>query len=117
MANGGGYGLSLERQRRVHGKERLRQPCPSLEAEGPLQGEGQKCPHERCQNGCRAGESMSKRRRWNHAQAFEAKVALAVIKRENTLAKLACQFDVLPNRITQRKVQRREGFGSSSLPG
>jgi len=60
---------------------------------------------------------MSKGPRRNHAQAFEAKMALAVIKRENMLAKLACQFDVLPNRITQRKVQRREGFGSSSLPG
>ncbi len=41
MANGGGYGLSLERQRRVHGKERLHQPCPpSQEAEGPLDAGG-----------------------------------------------------------------------------
>lgn len=31
----GGHGLSLESQRRAHGKERLRQPCPSQEAEGP----------------------------------------------------------------------------------
>ena len=60
---------------------------------------------------------MSKRPRRNRARAYEAKVALAVIKRENTLDKLARQFDVLPNRITQRKVQRCEGFGSSSLPG
>jgi hypothetical protein len=35
---------------------------------------------------------MSKRRRWNHAQAFEAKVALAVIKRENTLAGSVSDF-------------------------
>jgi transposase, IS5 family len=36
----GGHGLSLESQRRVHGKERLRQPCPSQEAEGSLHAGG-----------------------------------------------------------------------------
>jgi hypothetical protein len=57
---------------------------------------------------------MSKGPRRNHAQAFEAKMALAVIKRENMLAKLACQFDVLPNHITQRKVHRSKAASSQA---
>jgi transposase-like protein len=43
---------------------------------------------------------MSKRPRRNHAPAFKAKVALAAIKGEKTLAELAQQFDVHPNQIT-----------------
>jgi transposase len=50
---------------------------------------------------------MSKRPRRNHAPAFNAKVALAAIKGEKTLAELAQQFD--PNRITQWKSQLLEG--------
>jgi transposase-like protein len=46
---------------------------------------------------------MSKRPRRNHAPAFKAKVALAAIKGEKTLAGLAQQFDVHPNQITQWK--------------
>jgi transposase len=39
---------------------------------------------------------MTKRTRRNHAPAFKAKVALAAIKGEKTLAELAQQFDVHP---------------------
>ena len=37
---------------------------------------------------------MTKRARRNHTSAFKAKVALAAIKGEKTLAELAQQFDV-----------------------
>ena len=43
---------------------------------------------------------MTKRPRRNHSPAFKAKVALAAIKGEKTLAELAEQFDVHPNQIT-----------------
>ena len=52
---------------------------------------------------------MSKRARRNHAPAFKAKVALAAIKGDKTLAELAQQFDVHPNQITQWKAQLLEG--------
>ena len=39
---------------------------------------------------------MTKRTRRNHAPAFKAKVALAAIKGEKTLAELAQFFDVHP---------------------
>ena len=60
---------------------------------------------------------MSKRPRRNHTPAFKARVALAAIKGDRTLAQLAEQFDVHPNQITQWKVQLQEGasevFGSA----
>ena len=63
---------------------------------------------------------MSKRPRRNHAPAFKAKVALAAIKGEKTLAELAQQFDVHPNQITQWKAQLLEGaagvFGAEARP-
>ena len=46
---------------------------------------------------------MSKRPRRNHTPGFKAKVALAAVKGEKTLAELAQQFDVHPNQITQWK--------------
>jgi len=48
---------------------------------------------------------MSRRPRRNHSPAFKAKVALAAIKGEQTLAQLAEQFDVHPNQITAWKAQ------------
>ena len=63
---------------------------------------------------------MSKRPRRNHAPAFKAKVALAAIKGEKTLAELAQQLDVHPNQITQWKARLLEGaagiFGAEARP-
>ena len=59
---------------------------------------------------------MSRRPRRNHSPAFKAKVALAAVKGEKTLADLAQQFDVHANQITQWRSQLLEGaagvFGS-----
>ena len=52
---------------------------------------------------------MSKRPRRNHTASFKAKVALAAVKGEKTLAELAQQFDVHPNQITQWKAQLFDG--------
>lgn len=43
---------------------------------------------------------MSKRDRRNHSAVFKAKVALAAIKGDQTLVKLAERFDVHPNQVT-----------------
>jgi transposase len=52
---------------------------------------------------------MTKRSRRTHSPAFKAKVALAAIKGEKTLADLAQQFDVHQNQITTWKSQLLEG--------
>ena len=52
---------------------------------------------------------MTRRARRNHSPAFKAKVALAAIKGEKTLAELAQQYDVHPNQITAWKAQLVEG--------
>ena len=52
---------------------------------------------------------MAKRPRRNHSPAFKAKVALAAVKGEKTLAELAQQFDVHPNQIAQWKAQLLDG--------
>ena len=52
---------------------------------------------------------MSRRARRNHTPAFKAKVALAAIKGDRTLAQLAEQFDVHPNQIASWKAQLEEG--------
>jgi len=43
------------------------------------------------------GDQMSRRPRRNHSPAFKAKVALAAVKGEKTLAELAQLYDVHPN--------------------
>jgi transposase-like protein len=61
---------------------------------------------------------MSKRPRRNHSPAFKAKIALAAVRGEKTLAELAQQFDVHPNQITQWRSQLLAGaaevFGAST---
>ena len=52
---------------------------------------------------------MSKRPRRNHSPVFKAKVALAALKGEKSLAELAEQFDVHPNHITTWRSQLLEG--------
>jgi transposase-like protein len=59
---------------------------------------------------------MNRRPRRNHSPAFKAKVALAAIKGDRTIAELAGHFDVHPNQITAWKSQLEgsasEVFGS-----
>ena len=61
---------------------------------------------------------MSRRPRRNHSAAFKAKVALAAIKGERTIAQLADHFDVHPNQVTTWKAQLEGGaadvFGSGN---
>ena len=46
-----------------------------------------------------------RRKRRNHKPAFKAKVALATLKGDMTLAELSEKFDVHPNQITEWKRQ------------
>ena len=52
---------------------------------------------------------MTRRTRRNHTAAFKAKVALAAVKGEKTLAELAQLFDVHPNQITTWRTQLLDG--------
>lgn len=52
---------------------------------------------------------MSRRPRRNHSATFKAKVALAAVRGDKTLAELAQQFDIHPNQITQWKGHLVEG--------
>ncbi|MEA3173696.1 MAG: transposase [Gammaproteobacteria bacterium] len=67
---------------------------------------------------------MTKRSRRNDSAAFKAKVALAAIRGEETLAQLATRFDVHANQIVQWKNQLLEraaeafgGAGAAAEPG
>lgn len=52
-----------------------------------------------------------RRKRRNHSAEFKAKVALAALKGDRTLAELAEQFDVHPNQIQDWKKRVVEGAG------
>ena len=60
---------------------------------------------------------MNRRPRRNHTPAFKARVALAAIKGEMTLAQLAEHFEVHPNQITTWKAQLQEGAANVFGPG
>ena len=60
---------------------------------------------------------MTRRPRRNHTPVFKAKVALAAIKGDRTLAQLTEQFDVHPNQITSWRAQLEGGAVDVFDPG
>jgi transposase-like protein len=60
---------------------------------------------------------MNRRARRNHTAGFKAKVALAAIKGDRTLAQIAEQFDVHPNQVTSWKAQLEGGAADVFGPG
>ncbi len=60
---------------------------------------------------------MTRRKRRNHSPAFKAKVALAALQEDKTLAELAEQFDVHANQIASWKKQLLEQSAILFDPG
>src|ERR1700720_1737898 len=60
---------------------------------------------------------MSRRPRRNHSPAFKAKVALAAVKGDRTIAQLAEHFDVHPNQIATWKSQLEASASEIFGPG
>jgi transposase len=60
---------------------------------------------------------MIRRPRRNHSPAFKAKVALAAVKGDRTIAQLAEHFDVHPNQITIWKSQLEASASEIFGPG
>jgi transposase-like protein len=60
---------------------------------------------------------MIRRPRRNHSPAFKAKVALAAVKGDRTMAQLAEHFDVHPNQITIWKSQLETSASEIFGPG
>ena len=60
---------------------------------------------------------MTKRTRRTHSPGFRARVALAALKGEKTLAELAKLLDVHPHQITAWKTQLQEGAVGVFSPG
>lgn len=60
---------------------------------------------------------MSRRARRNHTPAFKAKVALAAVKGDWTIAQLAEHFDVHPNQIAAWKARLEGGASGVFGPG
>jgi transposase len=54
---------------------------------------------------------MARRQRRNHAGEFKAKVALAAIRGDKTLAEVAEHFEVHPHQVTEWKRQLLERAG------
>jgi transposase len=60
---------------------------------------------------------MSRRSRRTHAPAFKAKVAVAALKGDGTLAELAKRFDVHPAQVTAWKDQLLAGASAVFADG
>ena len=60
---------------------------------------------------------MSRRPRRNHSPGFKAKVALAAVKGDQTVAQLAEHFDDHPNQITTWKSQLEASASEIFGPG
>jgi transposase len=63
---------------------------------------------------------MSKRPRRNHSAAFKAKVALAAVRGDKTVAEIAQQFEVHPTQVTDwRRLlldRAADVFGGAAAP-